>query len=176
MLLQYVVVDDDVLCFYTTTILLVYTVLLLVASLVQLVGNLLLHYRWHTMLSVYIATTCMQHESRWWYTVVLAACACSYLLTHNHYSLVASYIVTTGVAGMLYVTTGIHGGHVLVGMILILLCTLQWHVVSLYSPSSTDCIHGVLSVVLYWHFVDVVWLSVVYVVYCGQLVLRVLVG
>ena len=77
----------------------------------------------------------------------------------------------TGVAGLLYVTTGIHGGHVLVGMILILLCTSQWLCVSLYSASSTDCIHGVLSVVLYWHFVDLVWISVVYVVYCGQLVM-----
>jgi heme/copper-type cytochrome/quinol oxidase subunit 3 len=58
-----------------------------------------------------------------------------------------------------------------VGMVLILLCTIQWHTISLYSHSSTDCIHGILSVVLYWHFVDAVWVSVVYIVYCGQLVL-----
>ena len=32
-----------------------------------------------------------------------------------------------GVAGVFYVTTGVHGAHVLVGMLLILLYTVQVH-------------------------------------------------
>ena len=57
----------------------------------------------------------------------------------------------------------------LVGMLLILAYTLQVHTWSIYSSTSTDSIHGLLGILLYWHFVDAVWISVVYLVYCGQL-------
>ena len=52
-------------------------------------------------------------------------------------------------AGLLYVTTGVHGAHVLVGMVLILLYTLQGYSWSLYSILSTDTSHGLLCIVLY---------------------------
>ena len=71
----------------------------------------------------------------------------------------------SGVAGLLYVTTGVHGGHVLLGMLLLLVYDLQCISLGAYSANSTDAIHGILGIVLYWHFVDIVWLSVVLVVY-----------
>ena len=55
----------------------------------------------------------------------------------------------SGVAGLLYVTTGVHGGHVLLGMVLILLYDIQSMGWGLYVPVSTDSIHGILSIVLY---------------------------
>ena len=59
----------------------------------------------------------------------------------------------TGVAGLLYVTTGVHGGHVLLGMLLILLYDVQGHAWTIYSSVSSDSIHGILSIVMYWHYV-----------------------
>jgi len=50
-------------------------------------------------------------------------------------------------------------------MVLILIYDLQGHTYAIYSAAATDSIHGILSIVLYWHFVDMVWLSVVYIVY-----------
>ena len=66
---------------------------------------------------------------------------------------------------MLYVTTGVHGAHVLVGMVLILAYVLQGYSWSVYCSASTDTSQGLLGIILYWHFVDMVWVSVVYVVY-----------
>ena len=64
--------------------------------------------------------------------------------------------IQSGVAGLLYVTTGVHGGHVLLGMLLILLYAAQAHTYATYSAAATDTVHGLLGIVLYWHFVDVV--------------------
>ena len=55
----------------------------------------------------------------------------------------------TGIAGLLYVTTGVHGGHVLVGMLCILCYVVQGYSWSVYCPASTDTTHGLLSIVLY---------------------------
>ena len=54
-----------------------------------------------------------------------------------------------GVSGLLYVTTGVHGGHVLLGMLLLLCYEVQSHTWTPYSAASTDTVHGVLSIVLY---------------------------
>ena len=83
---------------------------------------------------------------------------------------------TPGVAGVFYVVTGLHGGHVLVGMLLILLYTVQAHTWHSYGAYSYDAVHGVVAVLLYWHFVDAVWVCVVLLVYWGQLVVPYSVG
>ena len=70
---------------------------------------------------------------------------------------------------MLYVVTGVHGAHVLLGMLLLLLYTLQAHTWPAYGGHSIDATHGVLGIVLYWHFVDAVWICVVLCVYWAQL-------
>jgi len=82
-------------------------------------------------------------------TLFLMVQCCEYI--HLYWCLYSS-----GVAGLLYVTTGVHGGHVALGMVLILLYAIQGHTWTLHSAVSTDGIHGILSIVLYWHFVDVV--------------------
>nr|QHQ98657.1 cytochrome c oxidase subunit 3 [Diplonema japonicum] len=78
-------------------------------------------------------------------------------------------VYSSGTAGVFYVITGIHGGHVLVGALLILGYTLQVHMWGAWSAYSLSSVHGVLSVILYWHFVDGVWITVVFLVYWGQL-------
>ena len=65
-----------------------------------------------------------------------------------------------------------HGGHVLLGALLVLLYGVQAHTYGLYSAAATDSVHGVLGIVLYWHFVDAVWLSVAAIVYGGQLAMH----
>ena len=57
--------------------------------------------------------------------------------------------LVAGVAGLLYVTTGVHGGHVLLGMLLILLYATQAHTYAVHSAVSTDTIHGLLGIILY---------------------------
>lgn len=63
----------------------------------------------------------------------------------------------TDAYGSLYFTiTGVHIAHVLVGLV-ILACLLVWAAQGLFGPGRTS--HVALGV-LYWHFVDAVWLAV----------------
>nr|QHQ98672.1 cytochrome c oxidase subunit 3 [Rhynchopus humris] len=94
--------------------------------------------------------------------VFLAVQCCEYL--HLYWC-----IYSSGVAGVFYTTTGVHGGHVVVGMMLILLYTMQVHTWGTWGGYSLSTTHGLLGILLYWHFVDAVWISVVYIVYSGQL-------
>ncbi len=57
---------------------------------------------------------------------------------------------------MFYVVTGVHGGHVLVGVLMLLAYDVQLHTWSAAGAYSADAVHGVVAVVLYWHFVDAV--------------------
>ena len=57
------------------------------------------------------------------------------------------HLSSTG--GLLYVTTGVHGGHVLVGMLLLLVYSLQGHAWCMYSSASTDGSHGIVGVIMY---------------------------
>jgi len=75
-------------------------------------------------------------------TVFLMVQCCEYL--HLYWC-----IYSSGVAGLLYVTTGVHGGHVLLGMLLLLVYDLQSMTLGVYNANSTDAIHGVLGIVLY---------------------------
>ncbi len=65
------------------------------------------------------------------------------------YHLLGRQDVVTGVAGLLYVTTGVHGGHVLLGMVLILIYDVQGHTYAVHTAAANDSIHGILSIVLY---------------------------
>lgn len=60
-----------------------------------------------------------------------------------------------------YFGTGFHGLHVLIGTIFLIVCLLR-----LISYQLTDSHHvGLESAILYWHFVDVVWLFLYISVY-----------
>jgi cytochrome c oxidase subunit 3 len=60
-----------------------------------------------------------------------------------------------------YATTGLHGAHVLVGTLFIL---VQYLRIVNYQVTTTHHL-GHESAILYWHFVDVVWLLLFCVVY-----------
>lgn len=70
---------------------------------------------------------------------------------------------TGGVYGSsFFVITGFHGLHVLVGVLLIVWCFLR----QLFTRCFTPTHHPALAnVALYWHFVDVVWIVVLTLLY-----------
>lgn len=68
----------------------------------------------------------------------------------------------TAVGSIFFALTGLHGLHVFVGLVLLLLamvrtCTHKW------TPESHT---GLLGISVYWHFVDIVWVILFTVVYC----------
>lgn len=73
-----------------------------------------------------------------------------------------SYTITDSVYGStFYMGTGFHGLHVIIGTVFLLVGALR-----IYSYQVTNTHHvGVESGILYWHFVDVVWLFLFGVVY-----------
>jgi cytochrome c oxidase subunit 3 len=56
-----------------------------------------------------------------------------------------------------FVTTGFHGLHVFVGLLLLVWCFLKQLFTRCYSPARHVSLNNVS---LYWHFVDVVWIVV----------------
>jgi heme/copper-type cytochrome/quinol oxidase subunit 3 len=66
------------------------------------------------------------------------------------------YMGTNSFASLYYVTTGFHMAHVIVGL-LVLLAVFAWTALDYFSPRRNL---SVSAGVLYWHFVDVVWIFV----------------
>lgn len=75
---------------------------------------------------------------------------------------VSSFTISDGVFGTcFYFGTGFHGFHVIIGTIF--LCAALWRI---YAQHFTDSHHvGFEGGILYWHFVDVVWLFLYVSVY-----------
>jgi len=70
---------------------------------------------------------------------------------------------TGGVYGSsFFVITGFHGLHVAIGVLLILWCFLRQLFTSCFTPTRHIALNNVA---LYWHFVDVVWLFVLALLY-----------
>jgi heme/copper-type cytochrome/quinol oxidase subunit 3 len=63
---------------------------------------------------------------------------------------------TSSYASLYYVTTGVHMAHVLVGLA-VLLALFSWTALDYFSPRRRL---AVSAGVLYWHFVDIIWLFV----------------
>ena len=59
-------------------------------------------------------------------------------------------------------------------MLLILAYAVIVHTMGMYTSSSLDSLHGLYGIMLYWHFVDAVWISVIILVYGGQLAITVI--
>ena len=73
-----------------------------------------------------------------------------------------SYTITDSVFGStFYMATGFHGLHVIIGTLFLLVGAIR-----IYSYQVTNTHHvGIESGILYWHFVDVVWLILFGAVY-----------
>ena len=70
---------------------------------------------------------------------------------------------TGGVYGSsFFVITGFHGLHVVIGVLLIVWCFLRQLFTRCFTPSRHIALNNVA---LYWHFVDVVWLFVLTLLY-----------
>lgn len=74
----------------------------------------------------------------------------------------ANFTPSTGVFGSTFFTlTGFHGAHVTAGVIFLLICFFR----SLRSDFTADRHFGVSAAEMYWHFVDVVWVLLFFVLY-----------
>jgi len=77
------------------------------------------------------------------------------------------YTVAEGAyASAFYGLTGLHGLHVSMGAVLLGIVFIR----SLYGQYSNDRHTSVSTVSMYWHFVDVVWVFLVVVLYVGTAV------
>ncbi len=89
------------------------------------------------------------------------------LIQISEYKSAPFSISDSGFGSAFFILTGFHGLHVLVGAILLSICSMR----SFLSTSSSHV--GLQCSIWYWHFVDVVWLflfSFVYVWACSTLV------
>ena len=73
----------------------------------------------------------------------------------------ADYSILDGVYGsVFYMLTGLHGSHVIIGIIFLIVCLFRILSTSFYKESV-----GFECAIWYWHFVDVVWLFLFVFVY-----------
>ncbi len=101
---------------------------------------------------------------RWmWVTVVLGAVFLvvqAYEYTHAYQDL--NLKLSSGIFGStFFMLTGFHGFHVFVGMLMLLFITLRLHK-GHFTPQHHFGFEGAA---WYWHFVDVVWLGLYFLVY-----------
>jgi len=85
-------------------------------------------------------------------TIILAIIFTSLQVFEYHN---ASFTISDGVYGStFYMATGLHGFHVLVGTIFLIVCMTRF--ISYHFTSNHHL--GYEAAIMYWHFVDVVWL------------------
>ncbi len=69
---------------------------------------------------------------------------------------------TTSVGAIFFCLTGLHGLHVFVGLLLLVLGMIR----AIRGRWTKDSHVGLLGISVYWHFVDIVWVVLFTVVYC----------
>jgi cytochrome c oxidase subunit 3 len=85
-----------------------------------------------------------------------------FLLTQGYEYVHASFTISDSIYGsVFYMCTGLHGLHVLVGLIFLIVCYLRFF---FYHFTSKHHI-GYELAIWYWHFVDVVWIFLYFSIY-----------
>lgn len=77
------------------------------------------------------------------------------------YSVLPFSISTTVYGSIFYMITGFHGLHVIIGTIFLIVCffrMLLYHFLTKYHV-------GFVCAIWYWHFVDIVWIALFFIVY-----------
>lgn len=94
-----------------------------------------------------------------WSTMVLAGFFT--VLQYYEYAL-APFNISDGVYGsVFYMTTGLHGSHVIIGTLFLTVCFFR----ALLSGFTTTQHVGFECAAWYWHFVDIVWIFVYFFIY-----------
>lgn len=76
----------------------------------------------------------------------------------------ASFDITDGIYGSIFYTlTGLHGAHVIIGVILLIFVFIRM-IFNQYNFTFSPHI-GITASVWYWHFVDVIWIFVYFIIY-----------
>jgi len=68
----------------------------------------------------------------------------------------------TSVGAIFFTLTGLHGMHVFIGLVLLMLGMIR----AAFGRWSPEHHVGLLGISIYWHFVDIVWIILYTVVYC----------
>jgi cytochrome c oxidase subunit 3 len=75
----------------------------------------------------------------------------------------ASFVISDGIyASTFYLLTGLHGFHVMVGVVFLSVCFIRL----LLNHFLTNHYLGLVFAIWYWHFVDLVWILLFFTVYC----------
>jgi cytochrome c oxidase subunit 3 len=108
--------------------------------------------------SYFSANLAMYSKPMLWLTVFMGAL---FLVTQYVEYASAPFTITDSAYGStFYMTTGFHGMHVFFGSIYLAVCALMKP--TTYGPSI-----GLRNAILYWHFVDIVWIGVYGIIYVG---------
>lgn len=96
------------------------------------------------------------------YTLVLATIFTSFQFFEYKYA--QFHINDSAYGSVFYLLTGFHGFHVIVGSIFIFVCLLR--MLNPENVSFTKQHHfGFIAALWYWHFVDIVWIFVYFIIY-----------
>ncbi|WP_306119608.1 MULTISPECIES: cytochrome c oxidase subunit 3 [unclassified Roseitalea] len=94
-----------------------------------------------------------------WLTIALAAL---FMFVQIYEFMVAPYAFSDSLYGAtFFMATGFHGFHVFVGLVFLIVCLIRAHA-GHFTPQKH---FGFEAAAWYWHFVDVVWLFLFFVVY-----------
>lgn len=80
----------------------------------------------------------------------------------HEYQIIGFTPQTAAVGSIFFALTGLHGLHVFVGLVLLLLALIRTFT-KRWTPEKHT---GLLAISVYWHFVDIVWVILFTLVYC----------
>ena len=84
------------------------------------------------------------------------------ILQGYEYTTASFSINDTTYGSIFFILTGFHGLHVLIGTIFLIVCLIRQIFYHFYKEHHI----GFVCCIWYWHFVDVIWIFVFFIVYC----------